>query len=96
MTDIVSISLYLAIAAVITAVLFGALVVYLWLQQKIQALRQENTQLATTLELERKSAQDKINDMSNTFSALSSQALKENNEAFLKLAQENLRQYQHP
>lgn len=95
MTDIVSISLYLAIAAVITAVLFGALVVYVWLQQKIQALRQENTQLATTLELERKSAQDKINDMSNTFSTLSSQALKENNEAFLKLAQENLRQYQH-
>jgi DNA recombination protein RmuC len=47
-------------------------------------------ELATTLELERKAAQEKLAGLEQTFAALSSQALRENNEAFLQLAQATL------
>ena len=50
-------------------------------------------ELATTLELERKAAQEKLAGLEQTFAALSSHALKQNNEAFLQLAQATLRQF---
>ena len=90
MTETVSLLLYLAAATIV-----GAVIVYLWSQKKLQRLREENTQLSTTLDMERKSAEDKLMAMTDTFSTLSSKALKDNNEAFLKLAQENLKQYQN-
>lgn len=56
--------------------------------------------LETSLEMERNAAQDKLDtfdkareQFSAVFAALSGEALKNNNEAFLKLAQENLKQF---
>ena len=102
LTETVPLFLYLLLLYLAAATIVGGLVVYLWRQKKIQRLREDNTQLSTTLELERKMAEEKLEAMSedrqalsHAFSALSSQALKENNEAFLKLAQENLKQYQN-
>ena len=93
------------IAALILVVLLGALagslVTYLRLHRRIAVLSEKNTELSTTLELERKSHADKLEtleqartQLSETFGHLSSQALKHNNEEFLKLAQENLKKFQ--
>ncbi|MCR4348063.1 MAG: DNA recombination protein RmuC [Sulfuricaulis sp.] len=51
------------------------------------------TELAITLELERKAAQEKLAGLEQTFIALSNRALKENNQTFLQLAQESLKQF---
>jgi DNA recombination protein RmuC len=51
------------------------------------------TELATTLELERQAAQEKLTGLEQTFIALSNRALQENNAAFLQLAQETLKQF---
>lgn len=102
MTETVSFQFYLALLYLVGAVFLGALIVYLYSQRKVQQLKQENIQLNTTLELERKSADEKISafnqatqQLTNTFDALSSKALRDNNEAFLKLAQQNLEKYQN-
>ncbi|MEW6331243.1 MAG: DNA recombination protein RmuC [Pseudomonadota bacterium] len=50
-------------------------------------------ELATTLELERKAAQERLAGLEQNFIALSQRALKENNAAFLQLAQESLKQF---
>ena len=50
-------------------------------------------ELAITLELERKAAQEKLAGLEQTFVALSTRALQENNMAFLQLAQESLKQF---
>ncbi len=85
----------------LAALLLGGLAVYLWLQGRIHHLKQENRELTTTLELERKHAGEKLEtfkqareQLSDTFSALSSKALKHNTEEFLKLAQQNLARFQ--
>jgi DNA recombination protein RmuC len=79
----------------------GALITALIFMRKTAHLRNLNTQLHTTLELERKAHIEKLQalqeareQLAHTFSALSSQALKHNNEEFLKLATENLRHFQ--
>ena len=89
------------ISLIVVAGLIGALFVYLILQRRISLLRNEKTQLTTTLELERRSHIEKLEtldkareQLADTFSALSSQALKHNSEEFLKLAQENLKRFQ--
>lgn len=86
---------------VLTAVIAG-LLVHLRAQKKIQALENEKTSLFTTLEVERRATQEKLaaleqarTQLAETFSALSSQALKQNNEEFLKLATQNLKQFQN-
>ena len=83
------------------AALLGGVVTYLRLQRRISLLSEKNTELNTTLELERKSHAEKLEtldqaraQLSETFGHLSSQALKHNSEEFLKLAQENLKQFQ--
>ena len=83
------------------AALAGALVTYFRLHRRISALSEKNTELNTTLELERKAQSEKLEtleqaraQLSETFGHLSSQALKHNSEEFLKLAQENLKQFQ--
>ncbi|MGD8592801.1 MAG: DNA recombination protein RmuC [Gammaproteobacteria bacterium] len=93
---------WLTIVAIsVCAALITGLVVYLRAQKRIAGLQDQNTALQVTLEMERKAAQEKQTatdaartQLSETFSALSSQALKHNTEEFLKLAQENLKQYQ--
>jgi DNA recombination protein RmuC len=52
------------------------------------------TELSTTLNLERAAAEAREQDLQRRFAALSAQALRENNTAFLQLAQETLRQFQ--
>jgi len=92
---------YLVIAITAAAsLLLGALLAHLRAQKQIAELQHENSTLSTTLEIQRSSADEKIEalektkaQLSDTFSALSSEALKNNNEQFLKLAQENLKQF---
>ena len=90
----------LIIVALLSALISG-LVTYLRLHRRITALVEKNTELNTTLEMERKAQSEKLEtleqaraQLSETFGNLSSQALKHNNEEFLKLAQENLKQFQ--
>ena len=90
-----------AIISSVIAIILGGLITYIFLQKKISLLREKNTELSTRLDIEQQNNLDKIESLENariqlteTFTALSSKALKDNNEEFLKLAQENLKQYQ--
>jgi len=90
-----------AIISSVIAIILGALITYIFLQQKISLLREKNTELSTRIDIEQQNNLEKIESLENakvqlteTFTALSSKALKDNNEEFLKLAQENLKQYQ--
>ena len=82
------------------AAIVGAWLTWLRLNGRIANLSQRNAELNTTLELERKTHVEKLEtleqartQLSETFGHLSSQALKHNSEEFLKLAQENLKQF---
>ena len=78
---------YILIGAVILlAAVLGWFIARLRSQKRL-------TELTTTLELERKAAQEKLAGLEQTFVALSNRALKENNTAFLQLAQETLKQF---
>ena len=90
-----------AIISSLIAIIIGSLITYIYLQRKISHLRENNSALSTRLEIEQQNNAEKIQSLekareqlTETFTALSSQALKNNNEEFLKLAQENLKQYQ--
>ncbi len=93
-------NLVTVIFSCIIAALLGGTITYLLAQKKIIQLRERNAMLETSLEMERNAAQDKLDtfdkareQFSAVFAALSGEALKNNNEAFLKLAQENLKQF---
>ncbi len=73
----------------LTAVLAGALG---WLMAQLRASRRL-AQLETTLDLERRSAQEKLTTLDKNFATLSQQALKENSQSFLQLANESLKQF---
>jgi len=82
------------------AALAGWLAGRLRAQRDIATLRDKNTELTTTLELERRNADERLaaqartrEELAESFTALSSQALKHNTEEFLKLAGENLKQF---
>ena len=79
----------------------GAFVIWLFKGRQIKRLDAENQELAMTLRLERQSNEqlDELLDqarfqLADTFSQLSNAALNQNNEQFLKLAEENLKRYQ--
>jgi DNA recombination protein RmuC len=87
------------------AAIAGGWVTYLRMHRRISELSEKNTELKTTLEMERSAQSDKLaslekaqelarSQLTEAFGNLSSQALKHNNEEFLKLAQENLKQFQ--
>lgn len=87
---------------ILTAAIISGLLVYLIAQNKHKKIEQENILLKTTLDIERNTNKEKLQvlekariQMEHTFSSLSSQALKNNNEEFLKLANENLKQFQN-
>lgn len=91
----------LVIAVSLCTALITGLLVYFRAQKRISVLQGENTSLQVTLDMERKAAAEKQaaveaarSQLTDTFTALSSQALKHNSEEFLKLAQENLKQFQ--
>ncbi len=79
----------LLFALLVTAVVAGALG---WLLAHFRSL-QRITELGTTLDLERRQAADRVAEVEKTIAALSSQALRQNNLAFLQLAQETLKQF---
>ena len=92
--------LYLTLAT-LGGMLLGALISIIVYQRKNSRLHNLNTELKTKLELELRNHQEKLaafeqarQQLSDSFSALSNQALKHNNETFLKLAQENLKHFQ--
>lgn len=81
--------------------LIAALLVRHKHQQHLGSLREENARLGAQLAAERNNSAEKLavlerarEQLSDTFNALSSQALRQNNEEFLRLAQENLKQFQ--
>jgi len=83
------------------AVAVGFLAGFLIAQIEARQLRRRNSELETRLAFEEEKAAERLQtlelarqQLSDSFSALSTQALRANNEQFLKLAQENLRQYQ--
>ncbi len=99
------ISLITLILIALLAAIVGGWVVYLRLHKRISSLAERNTELSVKLEIGRKSYEDKLEtlkqateqqreQLKESFSHLSSQALKHNNEEFLKLAQENLQRFQ--
>ena len=83
------------------AFLIGWLIPSSYLHKIISSLRLQQSKLESSLETEKKLAEQQqqthetaIKDMTNTFSALSGEALKNNSESFLKLAQDKLQQFQ--
>lgn len=81
--------------------LSGVFIGHLRGQRRVMQLREEIASITTRLEVERQSmtqqlsAADAAQDqLANTFAALSRDALKNNSDAFLKLAGENLKQHQ--
>lgn len=93
--------LLISLIALLTGLALGALGLHLHAQRRITELQIENAGLATTLEIERKTAQERQQAMEesrkqlgDTFARLSSDALKHNNAEFLQLAQQNLKQFQ--
>ena len=91
----------LIILAVFVSLTVGWLIARLSSQREMTRLREKNASLVTELEMERRAAVEKSAAMeagqarlSETFAALSQQALKSNTEEFLKLANENLKQFQ--
>lgn len=91
----------LLLIAVFIAAVISSLVTFIILQRKLSKLREKNTELNTRIEVEHQNNSEKIEalekaraQLSETFTALSSKALQNNNEEFLKLARENLKQFQ--
>ena len=81
-----AVTLIIVSVVILLAGALGWFIAYLRTQKRL-------TELATTLELERKAAQEKLAGLEQTFVALSNRALQENNTAFLQLAQESLKQF---
>jgi DNA recombination protein RmuC len=93
--------IFTIILVAILAALAGGGFTYFRLHRRISTLSGKNTELSTTLEMERKAQSEKLEtleqartQLKETFGHLSNQALKMNSEEFLKLAQENLKQFQ--
>ena len=81
-----AVTLIITIVVILLAGALGWFVAHLRTQKRL-------TELSTTLELERRAAQEKLAGLEQTFVALSARALQENNQAFLQLAQESLKQF---
>lgn len=81
-----------AVTLIITGVVILLAMALGWLVARLRS-QKRIAELTTTLELERKAAQEKLAGLEQTFVALSNRALKENNTAFLQLAQESLKQF---
>ena len=94
-------SIWITVSLLLIGVCIGALITYVFSLRNISRVRERVTELQTLLITERQHTQEKIQSLNQakeqltaTFSVLSSQALKHNSEEFLRLAQENLKQFQ--
>lgn len=90
----------LLILATSLAALLGAAVTYLLTHRRIAQLREENARLEVQVEAERRAAIDKgvaleqvRENLAATFGVMAREALKHNSGEFLRLAQENLKQF---
>lgn len=94
-----------SLASIIFIALFAALIgagaIWFVTQRRIAALREQNVTLSTTLDFERRAAAERQqaeaknrDQLIGTFASLAGDALAKNNESFLHLAQENLKQFQ--
>ncbi|MDX1250986.1 MAG: DNA recombination protein RmuC [Gammaproteobacteria bacterium] len=99
MTDIFFFIALIFVAAI--AAVLGWLIGHHRSQRHLIETAKRNAELATTLELERQATQDKLatiekakEQLMQNFSAASAQAMKSNSEEFLRLAKENLGQFQ--
>ncbi|HHM05678.1 MAG TPA: DNA recombination protein RmuC [Gammaproteobacteria bacterium] len=88
------------ILTTLAGLLAGALVTQLRAARRLGVLREENATLKATLEVERRTNAEKLamvetgrTQLTETFAALSNQALRSSTEEFLKLARENLKQH---
>lgn len=89
----------LIVLALGSGLLLGALLTYLILHTRQRQLEQQHSALSATLEAERRANDDKLSlleqsrqQLGESFKALSGDALRHNNEAFLSLAREQLKQ----
>ena len=89
------------IPALASAAIFGVLASFLFFSNKLSKLRNDHARLELQLELERKAAeaqqqssQQLNNQLRESFNALAADALQSNNLQFLRLAKENLQQFQ--
>ena len=92
----VDLALGIALAVVLTA-LFAWLVTYLVLRRRVRQLEQENSRLQGEIEVRMNVLQEKEElrrQFAEQFSHLSGEALERNNQRFLQLAEQNLKQYQ--
>ncbi len=92
--------LLLLILATLLAALLSAAITYFLLQHRVILLREDNARLQAELDGERRSAIEKgvaleqvRENLAGTFSTMASEALKHNSGEFLRLAQENLKQF---
>lgn len=90
----------LTIVAFVSAII-GYGLAYIRNEKKLSDLRDQATELKTTLEHERMQHQEKQKslekdreNLNESFAALASKALKHNSDEFLKLAEQNLKQFQ--
>ncbi|MCK9531108.1 MAG: DNA recombination protein RmuC [Gammaproteobacteria bacterium] len=93
-------SLSLLVLAVAFAALTGGVAVFALLHRKTLRLREDNIQLQAALEAERRAGAERAGafeqarrQLADSFANLASEALKHNTGEFLKLAQENLKQF---
>lgn len=96
----VSVSYAMLALLIALAALGGAVLGHLRAQRQITALREENAGLKATVNVERRTTDEKVAmiesaraQLTDTFAALSSQALRNSTEEFLKLAQQGMQQF---
>ncbi len=80
----------LTAAIIITAMLAGGLG---WLIANLRA-QKRIAELETALDLERRHAAERVPEIEKAIALLANQALRQNSQSFLQLAQENLKQFQ--
>jgi DNA recombination protein RmuC len=92
--------LFILLPALASAAVFGALVAFLLFSGRLSRLKNEHAKLEISLELERKAAdaqhqsmQQLNSQLKDSFNALASNALQNNNAQFLRLAREKLEQF---
>ncbi len=97
----VEIPIWILVTTVLAVAVITALVVYLWQQQSINRLREQNIQLQAAIETAKREVntskqllQDAQGQFGSLFKSMADDALKQNNNEFLKLAQEKLKQHQ--
>jgi DNA recombination protein RmuC len=101
MSGLATETLVIMAATFLLGLVLGAWLVLLLKNRECTNLQREVAQLNARLDVEQQRYQQREqaleqarSQLKDSFAALSNQALKENNEAFLRLAQENLRRFQ--